>query len=125
MPKYIISYDINAAHKKFLTECEVGGLLYVIDGYTQDNTMYLYRLPNTTVWGEFSNKDAAQSAFNAAHQRTNSASLQTVVVEKRMISDFNEYSVGSDRCKRPEAKWTGISPFQTCRLHQRNDPFFS
>jgi hypothetical protein len=124
MGMYLITYDVDAAHKAILTAAEGQGLLYVFFGDDNKAVRHLSRLPNTTLWGEFSTKSAAKEAFDVAIANAAIASGLTINVEKRIIAAFETYSVRSDRRKKPDKQWTGTTAFETCRLHQLNDPFF-
>ena len=121
MPQFLITYDLKSTtpdpHKPFLSAAEKQGLLYV---WKSPN--YVNRLPNTTVWGVFKDKDAAKAAFNAAIAAA--ANKTTITVEKVFIARFDGTYCDSDVYKQPEAKWTGTTDFETCRQHQLNDPVF-
>jgi hypothetical protein len=123
MPDYLITYDLADGspdpHKPFLTAAAAEGLLYVWKGAN-----YVNRLPNTTVWGVFATKEAADNAFDRALATAAKAVGHSVTMEKRCTTGMDNTSVTSDRRKKPEARWTGRTSFETSRLHQLNDPFF-
>lgn len=123
MTDYLISYDLNtdrgSPHKEFLTQAETEGLLYVWKGAT-----YVNRLPNTTLWGQFTSPAEADAAFDRARAKTEKKVGYVVVVEKRATTAFKDSLVKSDVRKKPEKKWTGATAFETSRLHQLHDPFF-
>jgi len=121
--EYLVSYDLKETnpkpHKEFVLAAEKQGFLYV---YKADD---LFRLPNTTIWGNFTDKDAARDAFEHAKTAAEKKLGITIVLEKRTISKFSDFYIRSDRRKAAEAKWTGTTDFETCRKHQLNDPYFA
>lgn len=123
MTDYLISYDLNtergSPHKEFLAQAETEGLLYVWRGAS-----YVSRLPNTTIWGVFDNRTNALAAFERTRVKTEKKVGYKVVVEKRATTEFTDCDVASDVRKKPLAKWTGVTTFDTSRLHQVNDPDF-
>lgn len=123
MTDYLISYDLftgaGSPHREFLTQAETEGLLYVWRGAS-----YVNRLPNTTLWGVFASRDAADAAFERARAKTEKKVGYKVVVEKRVTTGFEDTIVTSDKRKAPDPRWTGATSFETSRLHQLNDPFF-
>lgn len=123
MPRYLISYDLKdstpSPYRPILDAFEKEGLLYVVKG------TYLHRLPNTTIWGIFPNAKAAGKAFDRAKAAAAKSIGRAIVVEKRFVAHLGGGTVLSDRRKAPEPQWTGKTDFETCRLHQVNDPFFS
>lgn len=123
MDDFLITYDLEngspSPYKPFLTAAEAEGLLYVWKG-----TTYVNRLTNTTVWGRFADADAANDAFKRALDAASRKVGYTIDLEKRVTTSMGSSSVISDKRKKPEAKWTGKTNFETSRLHQLNDPFF-
>jgi hypothetical protein len=124
MPRYLVTYDFKETnpkpHKAFILAAEKERLLYIFkagDGK-------LYRLPNTTLWGDFASAQAAWDAFDRAEAAADSKLPTKIVVEKRVLTLFSEGLLGSDRSKAPEQTWTGSNDFETCRNHQLNDPYF-
>lgn len=123
MPQYLISYDLKSSdpspHKPFLDAAEKEDLLYVYKAST------LNRLPNTTVWGIFADKDAARAAFDRALSAAGRKLGRAIVLEKRIITRLSDLYVRSDVSKAPVRQWLGTSDLETCRKHQLNDPDFS
>lgn len=123
MPDYLITYDLKETdpkpHKPLLTAAEKEGLLYVWQGAS-----FVNRLPNTTLWGTFSTATAANEAFERALVEAAKVVGRTITLEKRATTQMGDTSVKSDVRKKPLAKWTGRNSFETCRLHQLNDPDF-
>ena len=123
MPDIVITYDLErgtpSPYGAFITAAAREGLLYVWKGAT-----YVNRLPNTTVWGVFSDRDAANAAFDRALASASKTVGYTIKLEKRMTVEEKNTLVSSDKRKKPESKWTGTTSFETSRLHQVNDPFF-
>lgn len=124
MADYLITYDFkdgaSRQWEEFVKCAEVEGLLYVFHG-----TSKLFRLTNTTLWGVFSDSDAATAAFDKALSVAEKAVGRKIVLEKRFITAISSWSVRSDKSKAPESRWTKSTKFETCRAHQKNDPFFA
>ncbi|ATC30990.1 hypothetical protein CA606_00745 [Caulobacter vibrioides] len=124
MTSYLVTYDLKETtpkpHRAFIQAAEKEGFLYVFQG-TRD----LFRLPNTTLWGEFASCDLATKAFDRAKAAAARSLGVTVYVEKNFFTSLDDWSVTSDRSKAPEARWTGYSKLETCRQHQLNDPYFA
>jgi len=120
---FLITYDLKSgspdAHKPFLTAAEKEGLLYVWKG-----SDYVNRLPNTTLWGLFESKEAANKAFDRALAAAGRTVGYTVTLEKRATSEMGSSAVNSDKRKAPDPRWTGKAAFETSRRHQVNDPYF-
>jgi len=120
---FLITYDLKSgspdAHKPFLTAAEKEGLLYVWRGAD-----YVNRLPNTTLWGPFECKEAANKAFDRALAAAGKTVGYAVKLEKRATSEMAHTVVTSDKRKKPNPRWTGSTSFETSRRHQVNDPFF-
>jgi hypothetical protein len=121
--RFVISYDLEETdpdpHKPFLTAAANHGLLYV---FRSKN--YVNRLPNTTVWGEFNDINAAKMAFKAAIAEAAKVIGRAINVEKVFVAWFEECYIDSDVYRTPDPKWTGKTAFETSRLHQLNDPIF-
>lgn len=123
MADYLVTYDFkvgaSSQYKEFVECAEVEGLLYVFHG-----TSKLFRLTNTTLWGVFSTTDAAKAAFDRALAAADKKVGRKIALEKRFITPVSGWSITSDKNKAPESKWTKSTEFETCRAHQKNDPFF-
>jgi len=123
MSDYLVTYDLADGspdpHKPFLTAAETEGLLYVWQGQS-----YVSRLPDTTVWGVFRTTSDAIAAFDRAIEKAERKVGYSIKLEKRCTVKVDDTTVKSDRRKKPEARWTGASSFETSRLHQLNDPYF-
>lgn len=121
MPDIVIMYDLQkgdpSPHGAFMAAAREG-LLYVWKGAT-----YVNRLLNTTVWGVFSDREAANNAFDKALAAAEKTVGYTIKLEKRMTIEEANTLVNSDKRKVPESKWTGTTAFESLRL-QLNDPFF-
>lgn len=124
MTDYVISYDLKAAnpspYKVFLDAAQREGLLYVWKGLN-----YVNRLPNTTIWGVFSTREEANEAFDRALAAASAKMGYKVSLLRRATTAFSDCVVNSDIRKKPEPQWTGPTLFETSRLHQLNDPFFT
>lgn len=123
MPAFLVSYDLKGGdpspHSAFLTCAEPEGWLYVYKGKR------VFRLPNTTLWGEFADAAAAVAAFDRALAAAERHLGRKVVLEKRIVTRFDPKAAKSDRIKDPDPALTGATDFETCRLHQLHDPFFA
>ncbi|RWN66656.1 MAG: hypothetical protein EOR99_16010 [Mesorhizobium sp.] len=124
MADYLITYDfkdgVSKQWEEFVDCAEAEGLLYVFHA-----TSKLFRLTNTTLWGVFSDTDAATAAFDKALSAAEKAVGRKIVLEKRFIAAIPTWSIGSDKNKAPESRWTKSTKFETCRADQKNDPFFA
>ena len=82
MTDYLITYDLESGspdpHKPFLNAAQNEGLLYVWKGST-----YVNRLPNTTIWGQFSSAESANEAFNRALKAAGISVDYSITIEKR------------------------------------------
>lgn len=123
MAKYLITYDLKntnpSPYTTFLEECEKEDLLYIYEVSGE-----LIRLPNSTIWGIFSNRKAARTAFDQALAAAEKRLGRKITLEKRAIVGIAGASFLSDKQKSPEPKWTKSTSFETCRAHQLSDPFF-
>jgi hypothetical protein len=123
MAEYLVTYDFKVGatsqYRTFVLCAEPQGLLYV---YRSDD---LFRLTNTTLWGEFATKENAKTAFDNAQAAAENKLGSKIILEKRMITRISDYFVRSDKRKAPEKQWMKASDLETCRAHQLNDPFFA
>ncbi|WP_283178150.1 hypothetical protein [Gemmobacter sp. 24YEA27] len=124
MTDYLVTYDFKdgASNQwaEFIKQAELAGLVYVFQG-----TSKLFRLTNTTVWGVFADTDAVKTAFDTALAAAEKAIGKKITLEKRFITAISSWSVRSDKEKAPDSRWTKSTKFETCRAHQKNDPFFA
>ncbi|MCJ2096330.1 hypothetical protein MKK67_28075 [Methylobacterium sp. J-072] len=123
MPDIMISYDLKTGspvpYGPFMEAAEKEGLLYVWKG-----AKFVSRLPNTTVWGVFTDCPTANAAFDRALVAAGKVVGYKITLEKRMTVSYEGAESSSNKRKEPVPKWTGTTAFQTSRLHQKNDPFF-
>ncbi|MCF2523231.1 hypothetical protein [Bradyrhizobium sp. G127] len=119
-----MTYDLKATtpspYRAFASCAEAEGLIYVYKTGEK-----LSRLTNTTLWGLFQTKAAVRDAFDRAQAAAEHEIGIKITLEKRVITQMADVFVRSDKQKVPEPKWTKSSRFETCRTHQKNDPFFS
>lgn len=102
MTDYVISYDLKRTnpdpHTKFLEQAgKVGWRAWILasDGYW-------YRLPNTTLIGEFINRAAAKAAFDKAVAVTAVEIGIPVTVEKFFLAAYSEALIDSDVKQKKE-----------------------
>ncbi|MGY3591500.1 hypothetical protein ACVIGB_008921 [Bradyrhizobium sp. USDA 4341] len=123
MTDFLLTYDfeVSAADqwKEFVASAEAKGLLYVFLG-----TSKLFRLTNTTLWGVFADSDAAVAAFDRASSAAERAVNRKIVLEKRFVCSIGSWAIRSNENKLPEPPWSRSTKFETCRAHQKHDPFF-
>jgi hypothetical protein len=121
---YLVTYDFKVGapsqYKEFVECAEIEGLVYVYDLGDE-----LARLSNTTIWGVFPDKKAAKAAFERAQTSAEKNLGRKIVLEKRVITQMADVFVRSDIKKPRDARWTKSTKFETCRAHQKNDPFFA
>lgn len=124
LAEYLVTYDFKDGAPKqweeFIKCAETEGLIYVYDLGKE-----LARLTNTTLWGEFENKQAAKDAFERAQSAAGNNIGRAITLEKRVITKISDVFVRSDKKKIPEARWKKSTKFETCRAHQKHDPFFA
>lgn len=124
MADYLVTYDFKVGapsqYKEFVECAEIEGLIYVYDLGKE-----LARLTNTTIWGVFADKKAAKAAFERAQAAAEKNLGRKIVLEKRVITQMADVFVRSDTTKLRDARWTKPTKFETCRAHQKNDPFFA
>lgn len=122
--KFMATYDLKkgdpSPYREFVKAAEEEGLLYV---YSLGDELCC--LPNTTLWGEFEAKDSAREAFDRALAAASKKLGYSIVLEKRVITAMSELRIRSNVKKTPIARWVGHTDFDTCRLHQQNDPYFA
>lgn len=96
MSDFLVTYDLQATrpdpHSEFLAQAEAQGWAVYMWGPTSKKWL---RLPNTTLFGSFNNKDAAKKAFDAAATNTRSKNFK-VVVEKYILVEVSDWMASSD-----------------------------
>jgi hypothetical protein len=121
---YLVTYDFKEGASnqwaEFVKQAELVGLVYVFQG-----TSKLFRLANTTLWGAFADTDAVTAAFDKALTAAEKVIGRKITLEKRFITAISDWSIRSDENKAPDSRWTKTTKFETCRAHQKNDPFFA
>lgn len=125
MTNFLISYDLNATgspHKRFLTEAINHNLLFVL---SDSGSAHAYRLPNTTLWGQFSSVADARKALFEVAAAVEKMTKVKVVIEKFAVSHLGQARWNSDVKTPLKAAWTGATQFETSKLHQLNDPVFA
>lgn len=101
MPRHIAVYDIADTspdpHAEFIAQADKLGWSTWVWAPAKNKW---YKLPNTTLVGEFVNRDAAKSAFDAAVKATR-ASKGNVKLEKYFIADYGSSTFDSDVTSDP------------------------
>ena len=122
MTRYIASYDLTKGHSEFLAAALDEGWTYVFPVSGE-----LFRLPNTTLWGNFADRTAAQAAFTRALDAAQMELGRRCKRTKSIIGPLPQGArVLSDVKKATEPEYTVEGDdFTTCRLHQLHDEFFS
>lgn len=125
MEDYLVTYDFKKSGASnqwadFIKCAEPEGLIYVYDVGDE-----LARLTNTTLWGLFENKQAVKAAFERAQAAAEKKLGRAITLEKRVITKMTDVFVRSDEKKKPDQRWMKSTKFETCRAHQKNDPFFA
>lgn len=87
MAKFLATYDLKetnpSPHSKFLENAPKNGWqLWVLSSGNE-----WYRLPNTTLAGEFPTMDAAETALKKVRADTEAALGKTVTMEKWIITE--------------------------------------
>jgi preprotein translocase subunit Sec63 len=96
MPKFIASYDLKETypdpHSPFLQKAEAAGwALWILSGNQK-----WYRLPNTTLVGEFADKDTAVNALKQARSDTQQEIGTTVTMPKWIVAEYSTATFISD-----------------------------
>jgi len=96
MPKYIATYDLLETypdpHEEFLEQATARGWrLWILSGHNE-----WYRLPNTTLDGDFDSRDAAVTALKNTRAATESKLGRSVVMEKWIVADRSGATFDSD-----------------------------
>jgi len=96
MPRFIASYDLNeknSPHYEYLSAAEKHGWsLWVL----ASNDKW-YRLPNTTLVGEFDTHDAAVAAFKAIKATAEAELGASITVEKWFVAAYTTNTFNSDQ----------------------------
>jgi hypothetical protein len=96
MPRYIACYDLADTnpdpHSEFINQADkVGWKTWI---WASSHSLW-YKLPNTTLVGEFSSRDAAKAAFDKALAATKLENSGTDL-EKYIIADYGSAVFDSD-----------------------------
>lgn len=96
MPKFIASYDLRetnpSPHAEFLKQATAHGWrVWILSGKNE-----WYRLPNTTLDGEFVDRDAAVTALKNTRAATERELRVTVTMEKWIVADRGGATFDSD-----------------------------
>jgi exonuclease I len=96
MPNYLASYDLKETnpdpHSTFLAESRKRGWNYWV--LSSSNTWY--RLPNTTLVGNFDSMSAAEKALEDTRVATAAAIGRAVTMEKWIIVGYSQSRFNSD-----------------------------
>lgn len=97
MTRYLISYDLKKTNPQPYEEvleqaAKVGWTVWIF----APNKNKWYRLPNTTLVGEFDNRDAAKKAFDTAIQGAAKSLGISITVEKYFLADYSGAQFDSD-----------------------------
>jgi hypothetical protein len=96
MTRYIACYDLKETrpdpHASYLTAAEANGWSPWL--FASDKKWY--RLPNTTLVGEFTNRDAAVASFKAIKSAAEKTLARTITVEKWIVADYTAATFASD-----------------------------
>jgi len=102
MARYIAVYDIADTnpdpHSEFITQGEKLGWVTWVWAPTLQKW---YKLPNTTLIGDFADRDAAKAAFNGAAKAAR-AEKGKLTIEKYFIADYGSGVFDSDVTADPE-----------------------
>lgn len=96
MTTYIVTYDIKETspdpHATFLEQARKNNWNYWI----LSSANVWYRLPNTTLVGNFQTMDAAEKAFEATRVATAKVVGKAVTIEKFIIAEYGAARFNSD-----------------------------
>lgn len=102
MTSYVISYDLKKTnpdpHSEFLKQAgKVGWNTWILG-----SNGFWYRLPNTTLVGDFADQATAKAAFEKAVEATAREIKGSVVVEKFFLAAYSEAFFNSDVTQKKE-----------------------
>ena len=95
MANFIATYDLNDKnnpHDEYLEAAEKCGWY----PWIRASDSKWYRLPNTTLKGEFDTKDAAVAAFKSIKGVAEKSLGSTITVEKWFVAQYSASSIDSD-----------------------------
>ncbi len=95
MPTFIATYDLNnrnSPHEKFRD----AALRNDWQIWILSSDKKWYRLPNTTLVGTFSNRDAAVAAFKAIQPDAEQQLGSKITVEKWIVAEYSGATFNSD-----------------------------
>ena len=97
MPDYLVTYDLRETrpdpHGEFIVQAEARG--WAVYKWGPQSKKW-FRLPNTTLVGEFTDFDTAKAAFDAVKPATEAALGVTVTVEKYILVAYGPHRFNSD-----------------------------
>ena len=100
MPNYIATYDLKKTNPEpygaFLEAAESLGW----NTWIKSDGGEWYRLPNTTLEGEFKDIDAATHAFHAIKPSAEASLGRTITVEKFIVAQYSTAKFNSDETQR-------------------------
>lgn len=100
MPRFVISYDLEDTHpdphSELLKHAEAFGWSVWI--YAPATSTW-YRLPNTTLLGEFPSRESAKQAFDGAVETTR-ASIGKCKVTKYFVAGYDGATFNSDETSK-------------------------
>lgn len=117
----LITYDLKSGSSDhndvFLAAAQIQGLIFVVKGRVANT---IFRLPQSTVWGQFDSLSEANTAFDSALAITSAVVGYSVEIEKRMSVSFNMHLVRSNDSVPVNPEYIGDDDYETALLHQKN-----
>ncbi|WP_266030404.1 hypothetical protein [Brucella intermedia] len=97
MAKFIATYDLTntnpSPYSEYLSAAkELGWSVWILSSQS-----VWYRLPNTTLVGEFSDMDAAEKAFDSIKGRAEKKLGRPITVEKMIVANYTSSRFNSDQ----------------------------
>lgn len=100
MAKYIATYDLTNTTPHPYTAFRDAALKLGWAVWVLASNGYWYRLPNTTLIGEFATLDAAEKAFDAIKPAAEKALGRAITVEKMFIAEYVASRVNSNETQK-------------------------
>lgn len=102
--KFVVCYDLTnsrpSPYSEFLDQAEKRGWSR---WFWLASERHFYRLPNTTLVGDFNSRDEADKAFDEAVAATAKAIGVKVNVEKYFLTNYSGALIASDNKVKPKS----------------------
>ncbi len=97
MARFIATYDLTNTNPSPYTEFRDAAINLGWSIWILSSESVWYRLPNTTLVGEFSDMEAAKKAFHAIKGKAEAKLGRAITVEKYIIANYSSSNFISDQ----------------------------